>query len=66
MFDHDPALVESIRQNAHRFHGLFEEVVDELVREYLGDRQVTDNTTVCPFRESLLIFRQPVAFILKI
>ncbi|GMR32771.1 hypothetical protein PMAYCL1PPCAC_02966 [Pristionchus mayeri] len=34
----DPELHESIRMNARRFHQLFQEVMDELIREHLGDR----------------------------
>ncbi|GMT32758.1 hypothetical protein PFISCL1PPCAC_24055 [Pristionchus fissidentatus] len=36
--EYDPELVESIRTNARRFHQLFCEVMDDLIKEHLGDR----------------------------
>ncbi|MFH4975466.1 hypothetical protein AB6A40_002175 [Gnathostoma spinigerum] len=35
----DPGLVDSIQRNARRYHQLFNEVIDELIIEQLGDRQ---------------------------
>uniref|UniRef100_A0A158R579 DNA replication licensing factor MCM7 n=1 Tax=Syphacia muris TaxID=451379 RepID=A0A158R579_9BILA len=41
VFEHDPGLVEAIRENAQRYHRLFCDVVDDLIQDHLGDRQPT-------------------------
>lgn len=38
----DPELAEAIRANARRYHTLYQEVMDELIKEHLGDRDVSN------------------------
>uniref|UniRef100_A0A0N5AEB1 DNA replication licensing factor MCM7 n=1 Tax=Syphacia muris TaxID=451379 RepID=A0A0N5AEB1_9BILA len=39
VFDHDPGLVDDIRQNAYRYHRLFADVADELIQQHLNGSQ---------------------------
>ncbi len=38
---HDPELVDSIQENARRYHQLFADAIDQLIRETIGDREVS-------------------------
>ncbi|VDK24941.1 unnamed protein product [Anisakis simplex] len=38
IYEFDAGLVDVIRGNAQRYHRLFSDVVEELIRDYLGDR----------------------------
>lgn len=38
--EYDPALYIAIQQNARRYHMLFGDVIDSLIQQKLGDRQV--------------------------
>lgn len=38
--EYDPALYIAIQQNARRYHMLFGDVIDSLIQQKLGERQV--------------------------